>query len=106
MTNSRSKENSQSLLNFIGIRSIKPLKVASLEGYSIRRVLLIGLIFPAFVTIPLLVTLGFALSPSFSRPVAISLIFASTIAGFAVGTLVLLKMTGFIVKFAKVKRRL
>ncbi|WP_309492554.1 hypothetical protein [Candidatus Hecatella orcuttiae] len=96
MKDSSSKEDSQRRHRFL---SLKP---AELRGYSIKRVLLFGLIPPAFVLAGLFLGLWIFTALEFSLFYKLVFTVGTTFAGFALGTFVIVKLTDKIVKFARV----
>lgn len=87
------------------LRRLMCLRPIGIEGYSMLRVLLLGLILPAFVSLSLL--LSFLVSIRFGLPVAYMClaVVSSTMLGFAFGTYLLIHLSDRIVRFARVKRK-
>lgn len=98
MKDSPSKEDSQ-------LRRKLSLKPAEIQGYSIKRVLLFGLVPPAFVLTGLFLGLWLFTALGFSMFYKLVFTIGTTFAGFAVGTLVIVRLTDRIVKFARVGKK-
>ncbi len=86
-------------------QKIIPPKPAELQGYSLNRIMIFGLILPAFVFLGLF--LGIHLSFSLGLPVNIAFIVVAlwTFTGFAFGTFILMRYTPKLIKYAEVKRK-
>lgn len=98
---SRSEEDSRSLFKLLGLRQLKVLAIGEVVGYSLKRVLLVGLFFPAVVSSAAFGAL--AVSLFFQLPIALAFVFvfASTMSGFALGTFMLIRLTDKILAFAR-----
>ena len=77
---------------------------SEIHGYSLARILLFGLILPAIVTLCMVVGMVSAFLLNFSLPMKFLTLASSTLVGFLLGTLTLLRLTGRMLKFAKIRK--
>jgi len=99
---SRSREDSRQPSR---LRRFLKFKPAALEGYSINRILLFGLILPALVALGLFLSLYVSLALGFPGMVTFLLTIVGTFVGFTVGTVIIIHLSDRIIRYAEVKKK-
>ncbi len=74
------------------------------HGYSLPRILIFGLILPAIVTCWMVGGLALAFYLSLTLLMKFVFLALFTLIGFTVGTLTMLRLTGRMLRFAKIRR--
>ena len=90
---------------FQGFKKLVPPKPVDIGEYSIKRLMLFGLILPAIVVLNLLLSIYVSLTLKLPLNIACILVFSWTFMGFIFGTLILIRCTDWILKHAKVKEK-
>ncbi|MFH1327982.1 MAG: hypothetical protein ABIH76_03920 [Candidatus Bathyarchaeota archaeon] len=80
-------------------------KPIALEGYSMTRMLLFGLILPAIIAFCMFVSYFISILFAFQPLVTMIIVLASSLAGFTWGTVLLFRYSGKIMKYVEVKKK-
>ena len=86
-------------------RQFIPTKPADLEGYSIKKIMVFGLILPFFVFLGLFSSIYVSLTFKLPLNITCLIAFLWTFLGFAFGTFILIRFSNKILKYAEVKRK-
>ena len=86
-------------------RQFIPPKPADLQGYSIKKIMVFGLILPFFVFLGLFSSIYVSLTFKLPLNIACLIAFLWTFSGFAFGTFILTRFSNKILKYAEVKRK-
>ena len=97
------KEDSRSRLKTILARAKPKRFPTEIQGYSLARILIYGLILPAIVLSCMGLGMVAAFQFNLSLPAKFMVLALTTVVGFTLGTIVLLKTYHVMLRFAKVK---
>ena len=86
-------------------RRLIPPKPADIQGYSLKKIMVLGLILPAFVFLGLFSSIYVSLTFRLPLNIACLIAFLWTFSGFAFGTFILIHFSNRILRYAEVKRK-
>ncbi len=83
------------------LQKLVPQKPAEIQGYSLKKIMLFGLILPCFVVLGLFSSIYVSLTFKLPLNIACLVAFLWTFAGFAFGTFILVHYSNRILKHTK-----
>jgi hypothetical protein len=105
LRDSRLKEDSRSWLR-VALTKYRPKRIRKeIHGYSLVRILIFGLILPAIMTVFMMTGIVLAFWFKLNLLMKFMVLTLSTLAGFAIGTLTLLRLRNQMLRFAKIRRQ-